>query len=44
MAWQAKRLEGKVFTVLFIDFAEQIHLEDPGIALIPRVDQYEVVE
>ena len=26
-----------------IDPVGQIHLEDPGIALIPRVDQYEVV-
>ena len=28
MDWQAKRLEGKVFTVRFIDSAGQIHLED----------------
>ena len=26
-----------------IDPVGQIHLEDPGIALIPRVNQYEVV-
>ena len=26
-----------------IDPVGQIHLENPGIALIPRVDQYEVV-
>ena len=35
MDWQAKRLEGKVFTVRFIDSAGQIHLEETGIALIP---------
>ena len=28
MDWQAKRLEGKVFTVHFIDSAGQIHLEE----------------
>ena len=41
---QAKRLEGKVFTVRFIDSAGQIHLEETGIALIPGVDQFEVVK
>jgi len=40
MDWQAKRLEGKVFTVRFIDSAGQIHLEETGIALIPGVDEY----
>ena len=30
MDWQAKRLEGKVFTVRFIDSAGQIHLEETG--------------
>ena len=43
MDWQAKRLEGKIFTVRFIDSAGQIHLVETGLALIPRVDQYEVV-
>jgi hypothetical protein len=32
--WQAKRLEGKVFTVRYIDSARQIHLEETGLALI----------
>jgi hypothetical protein len=36
MDWQAKRLEGKVFTVRFIDSAGQIHLEETGIALLGR--------
>ncbi len=42
MDWQAKRLEGKVFTVRFIDSAGQIHLEETGLALIPGVDEYEI--
>ena len=44
MDWQAKRLEGKVFTVRFIDSAGMIHLEEIGIALIPGVDEYEIVK
>ena len=44
MDWQTKRLEGKVFTVRFIDSAGMIHLEETGIALIPGVDQFEVVK
>ena len=44
MDWQAKRLEGKIFTVRFIDSAGQIHLEETGIALIPGVDEFEVVK
>ena len=43
MDWQAKRLKEKVFTVRFIDSAQQIHLEETGIAIIPGVDEYEVV-
>ena len=43
MDWQAKRLEGKVFTVRFIS-AGQIHLEETGIALIPGVDDFEIVK
>ena len=42
--WQAKRLEGKVFTVRFIDSAGQIHLEKTGLALIPGVDVFEIVK
>ena len=40
MDWQAKQLEGKIFTVRFIDSAGQIQLEETGIALIPGVDEY----
>jgi hypothetical protein len=42
MDWQAKRLEGKIFTVRFID-SSGIHLEETGIAIIPGIDEYEVV-
>ena len=41
--WQAKRLEGKIFTVRFIDSSGSIHLQETGLALIPGVDEYEVV-
>ena len=41
--WQAKRVNGKIFTVRFIDSAGQIHLVETGLALIPGVDEYEVV-
>ena len=44
MDWQAKRLEGKVFTVRFIDSAGMIHLQETGIALIPGVDEYEILK
>ena len=42
--WQAKQLNGKIFTVRYVDATKQIHLEGTGIALIPGVDQYEVVK
>ena len=44
MDWQAKRLEGKNFTVRFIDSTRQIHLEESGLALIPGVDEFEIVK
>ena len=44
MDWQAKRLEGKVFTVRSVDSAGQIHLEETRLALIPGVDEYEIVK
>ena len=43
MDWQAKRLEGKIFTVRFIDSTGMIHLVETGLALIPGVDEYEIV-
>ena len=42
--WQAKRVNGKIFTVRFIDSAGQIHLEETGLALIPGVDVFEIVK
>ena len=42
--WIARQLNGKTFTVRFIDSAGQIHLQETGIALIPGVDDYEVVK
>ena len=44
MDWPAKRLKGKVLTVHFIVSAVQIHHEETGIALIPGVDEYEIVK
>ena len=44
MDWQARQLNGKVFTVRYVDSTGQIHLEETGIALIPGLDQYEVVK
>ena len=40
---QAKAMSGKIVTVSFIDDAGQIHLEESGLALIPGVDQYELM-
>ena len=44
MDWHATRLEGKVFTVRFIDSVGQIHLEETGLALLPGVDEYEILK
>ena len=44
MDWQARQLNGKIFTVRYIDSTRQIHLEETGIALIPGVDEYEIVK
>ena len=44
MDWQAKRIEGKIFTVRYIDSAGQIHLVETGLALIPGIDEYEIVK
>ena len=39
MDWQARQLNGKIFTVRYVDSTGQIHLEETGIALIPGVEQ-----
>ena len=44
MDWQAKRVNGKIFTVRYIDSAGQIHLVETGLALIPGIDEYEIVK
>lgn len=38
--WQARELNGHVFTIKFIDSAGQIHLEETGLALIPGIDDF----
>ena len=40
---QARQMNGRVVTVKSIDGLGQIHLEESGLALIPGVDEYEVI-
>ena len=40
---QAAMMNGMAVTVKFIDGIGQIHLEESGLALIPEVDEYEVI-
>ena len=42
--WQATKMSGVVAVVDFIDDAGQIHLKGYGLALIPGVDDYIIVE
>ena len=44
MDWQARQLNGKIFTVRYVDSTGQIHLEETGIALIPGVDEFEILK
>lgn len=41
---QAVLMSGRVVTVKLIDDRGQIHLEESGLALIPGLDDYEVIE
>lgn len=41
---QARQMNGRVVTVNFIDDADQIHLVESGLALIPKVDEYVLVD
>lgn len=41
---QARKMDGRVVTVKFIDGKGQIHLKESGLALIPGVDEYELLE
>jgi hypothetical protein len=36
-------MNGRVVTVKFIDGIGQIHLEESGLALIPGIDEFEVL-
>ena len=40
---QARQMNGRVVTVKFVDGIGQIHLEESGLALIPGVDEYELL-
>lgn len=41
---QATLMSGRVVTVKLIDDRGQIHLEESGLALIPGLDDYEVIK
>ena len=41
---QATLMNGRVVTVKLIDDRGQIHLVESGLALIPGLDDYEVIE
>jgi hypothetical protein len=40
---QATAMNSRVVTVKFIDGIGQIHLEESGLALIPGIDEFEVL-
>jgi len=40
---QAREMNGRIVTVSFIDDMGQIHLKESGLALIPGVDEYELL-
>lgn len=41
---QARLMDGREVTVKFIDDRGQIHLEESGLALIPGLDEYALIE
>lgn len=41
---QARMMAGSVVTVRFVDDLGQVHLEESGLALIPGIDEYEMIE
>lgn len=41
---QATQMNGNTYTVDVIDDAGQIHLQESGLAIIPKVDKYVVIE
>jgi hypothetical protein len=42
--WQASKMNGVVAKIDYIDDAGQVHLEGYGLALIPEVDDFTVIE
>lgn len=42
--WQATKMNGVVGTVDYIDSIGQVHLEGYGLALIPSLDDFTVIE
>ena len=42
--WQATKMNGVVGTIDFIDSIGQVHLEGYGLALIPGLDDFTVIE
>lgn len=41
---QATRMNGNTYIVDYIDDAGQIHLQESGLAVIPEVDKFVVIE
>lgn len=42
--WQATKMNGVVGTIDYIDSVGQVHLEGYGLALIPGLDDFTVIE
>ena len=41
---QATQMNGRIYTVDYIDDAGQIHLQESGLAVIPNVDRFVLVD
>jgi len=41
--WQASRMNGVIGVIDYIDDAGQVHLEGHGLALIPGIDEFEII-
>lgn len=41
--WQAARMNGVIGTIDYIDDAGQVHLKGHGLALIPGLDEFEII-
>ena len=42
--WQATKMNGVIAKIDYIDDAGQVHLEGYGLALIPDLDEFTVIE